>query len=153
MQPDLTRAHVPVQLDRQRVLCFDHKATFHLMKRYGLRPAAALYERIPLDKDPKKFRLEIRDIEALQYFLWAGLQRDAEDAGETLTLERAAEFITPLTIEPIFTALLPALSRPLERKNGETASAAGATAVESDRPAKKSTTGKRHSASEREGSD
>jgi len=138
---------VPVSLDRERILIFDHKATFLLMQRYGLRPYVALYETVPVPGQPKQHTVRIRDIDALAYFLWVGLQRDAQDAGETLTLEQAQAFISPMTLEAIFNAMLPAISSPFQRKNGEPASAAGAPAGE-DEPAKtKSTTGLKRSAS------
>lgn len=148
MQPNPQRAHIPIELDRQRILCFDHRATFLLMKRYGLRPTSALYETIPEEGDKKKRVLRIRDMDVLVYFLWAGLQRDAQDAEETLTLEQVEEFVSPLLLEPIVYALTSALSQPLQRKNGSPAEAAGAQAGEAKSP--RNTTGKRTSASPRE---
>jgi len=149
MTPDATRAHISIDLDRPRVLCFDHKATFALMQRYGLRPTNALYETIPLPG--RKQELRIRSVEALAFFLYIGLQRDAADAGETLTEAQAEALITPLTIEGIFYALLASLSNPLHRKNADPAEPKGEQAGASASP--KHSTGRKHFASEPEGSD
>lgn len=150
MVADPVRAHIPIDLDRKRILCFDHRATFLLMQRFGFRPMASLYWQVADPDDPKKKILQIRSIDALLYFLWAGLQRDADDAGETLSLEQIQEFVNPLTVESIFLALIAALNRPLKKK--VTAENAGASAP-AEREPSASSTGRQHFDSPAEGSD
>jgi hypothetical protein len=119
--PDVQRFFIPVELDRTRVLAFDSAATFLIYQKYGAKFFWELYERDP--ENPKVLRL--RSHEAVEFFLWAGLQRDAKAAGEMLTLEDVSAMILPTTIDDVVASLLIALSatqrRPVkkdESKNG-----------------------------------
>lgn len=114
---DVQRFFIPVELDRQRVLVFDNRASFLVYQRYGATFFRELYE--PDPHNPKSFRL--RSHEAFEFFLWVGLLRDADAAGEVLTQEFVASLILPDTIEDLAQALLIALSatrrRPDKPKN------------------------------------
>jgi hypothetical protein len=114
---DLQRFFVPVDLDRRRTLAFDNRATFLIYQRFGSGFWHELYERDP--ENPNQFRL--RSHTAFEYFLWAGLQRDADAAGEVLTLEQVSRLILPTSIGELAQALLVALSathkRPDKSKN------------------------------------
>jgi len=55
----------------------------------------------------------------LEFFLWAGLQRDADAAGEILRLEDVAALILPQTISDLAQALLIALSATHRRPEKE----------------------------------
>jgi hypothetical protein len=121
MAADIQRYFIPVELDRRRVLAFDNRATFLVFQRFGADFWRALYE--PDPGNPKSFR--VRSREAFEFFLWAAFLRDADAAGETLTLEDVAAFVLPDTIAELAEGLLVALSatrrRPAkkdeERKN------------------------------------
>lgn len=109
--PDIQRFFVPVELDRRRVLAFDNRATFLVFQRFGPGFLRELYE-----PDPEKGKtIRLRSIEAFTYFLWAGLQRDADAAGETLTVEGVADLIAPDTIGELAEALIIALSSTRKR--------------------------------------
>lgn len=114
---DVQRFFIPIELDRQRVLVFDNRASFLVYQRYGATFFRELYE--PDPHNAKSFRL--RSHEAFEFFLWAGLLRDADAAGEVLTQEHVASLILPDTIEDLAQALLIALSatrrRPDKSKN------------------------------------
>src|SRR6185437_15472565 len=98
MELTLQRGAIPVDVDRQRILFFDHNATWLLLQKYGPRFIIELY-RVP---DPKVPRFELVSMDALAFFLFAGLQADAKRRGEELTLEQAQAFLTPWTYEKIF---------------------------------------------------
>ena len=106
LSPNPARFHIPIELDRERVLCFDHIATFRIYQRYGSNFWRELFEADP--SAPGAIRL--RSYEALEFFLWAGLQCDAEAAGEELTVEHVRPCIVPESIAEIVSALLMALS-------------------------------------------
>jgi hypothetical protein len=112
--PDPQRFFIPVELDRRRVLAFDNKATFVVYQKYGAGFWRELYEADPNAPEPeekgKGRAFRIRSLDALEFFLWAGLQRDAEAAGEVLTLEDVAAMILPTTIADLAGALLVALA-------------------------------------------
>jgi hypothetical protein len=114
------RGAFPLTLDRQRYVFFDMPATWLLYQRYGDKFLIALYEKG--DGDYPK----IRDVEVLAFFLWAGLQHDAKAAGEELTLERAADFIQPYSLQTIITAITVGLNRTMATPAppGKTAAAA-----------------------------
>lgn len=92
------RGAIPIQLDCPRILFFDAAASFLLVQRFGMGFAAALYE---LDKNTPD-GLRLRSVEALQYFLWAGLQADLKTRNEELTLEQVEGLIRPWTLPMIF---------------------------------------------------
>jgi hypothetical protein len=96
MELNVQRGAIPVDLDRQRTLIFDHAATWLLIQRYGPRFITELYR----VKEGNRF--ELVSMDALAYFLWAGLQRDAKQRGEELTLVQAADFLRPWNYNQIF---------------------------------------------------
>lgn len=110
--PNPARFMIPVEMDRERVLFFDHLATFRIYQRYGAAFWRQLYEHDPQDEalEPKMRRIRIRSLEAFEFFLWAGLQRDAEEAGEELTIDQVREHILPMTIDALASAVLVALA-------------------------------------------
>jgi hypothetical protein len=103
-QPDPARFFIGVEMDRPRVLAFDSAATFLIFHKYGEHFLFELYEHA----DEKALRLRSHD--AFVFFLWAGLQRDAKAARETLTLEQVADQIVPTNISELANKLLVALS-------------------------------------------
>jgi len=103
---DPQRFFIPVDLDRRRVLAFDNRASFLIYQRYGAGFWQKLYE--PDPHKPKSFRL--RSHEAFEFFLWAGLLRDADAAGEVITQEQVAALIYPTSIGELAQALLVALA-------------------------------------------
>lgn len=134
--PDPARYFIPVELDRVRVLCFDNRAAFRIYQRYGAAFWRELYEPDPEDPapDPKHGpRLRLRSQEAFEFFLWVGLQRDADEAGEELSLDLVREHILPTTISDLATALLVALSatrtRPERHTRGNAPAGAAAEPV------------------------
>lgn len=143
LQPDPARFFIPVTLDRERVLCFDNTASFLIYQRYGGGFWRALFEPDPddSDKSAKNRRLRLHSQEAFEWFLWVGLQRDAQDAGETLTLDQVRAEILPTTIDDLATALLVALSAtrqrpaPAEKRGRGNAPAAAAGAAGTSEPA------------------
>lgn len=98
MELTLQRGAIPVDLDRRRVLFFDHAGTWLLLQKYGPRFLPALY-RI---KDPKSFEFELVSMDALAFFLYVGLQADAKAHGEEVTLEQAQGFLHPWSYAGIF---------------------------------------------------
>jgi hypothetical protein len=112
---DIQRFFIPVELDRRRVLAFDNRATFLVFQRYGAGFWRELYE--PDPHKPNAFR--IKSLEALEFFLWAALLRDADTAGETISLEDVAALILPDTIVDLSQALLVALSATRKRQRDE----------------------------------
>ena len=130
LQPDPQRFFIPVELDRVRVLCFDSRSTFRIYQRYGAGFWRELFESDPnVEPDKDGIRpVRLRSQEAFEFFLWAGLQRDAEDAGEILTIEQIQEHILPTTIGDLFNALLVALAatrKPIDKAKRGNAHAAG----------------------------
>jgi hypothetical protein len=107
LTPNPARYMIPIILDRTRVLFFDHLATFRVYQRYGARFWSELFEPIP---GGKKGEIRLRSWEALEFFVWAGLQRDAEAAGEELTVETIRENVVPDNIDTVVACLLVALS-------------------------------------------
>jgi hypothetical protein len=106
LQPNPARFMVPIEIDRPRVLFFDHLASFRIYQRYGSAFWRELFEIDPAK--PNEVRL--RSWEALEFFLWAGLQSDAEAAGEELTVETIRENIVPDNVDTVIACLLIALS-------------------------------------------
>ena len=95
----IARGGVPVQLDRERIVLFDMQATGLLNQKYGMAFWQQLFE-----TDGKGLP-KVKDITALQFFLWAGLLADAEIDGEKLTLEQVSDFIRPMTLGLIASAV------------------------------------------------
>jgi hypothetical protein len=112
LAPDPQRFFIPIELDRTRVLCFDNRATFRIYQRYGAAFWLELFEADPAQKHlaEKNRPLRLKSLDAFEFFLWAGLQRDADEAGEVLNIEGISEYILPMTIDDLCKALLVALS-------------------------------------------
>ena len=91
----LPRGAFPVTLDRERVVFFDMTATWMLIKKYGKQFLPSLY--VP----GTGTSIELVSMDALVFFLYAGLQKDAKDHGETLTLEQVETFVTSWNFEEV----------------------------------------------------
>jgi hypothetical protein len=120
LDADPQRFLIPVELDRTRILSFDNRAAFRIYQRYGAAFWRELFESDPnAEPDKKGIRpVRLRSQEAFEFFLWVGLQRDADEAGETLTVEQIQEHILPTTIGDLFNALLVTLAatrKPVEK--------------------------------------
>lgn len=128
---DPQRFLIPVELDRTRVLCFDHRATFLLYQRYGDNWWRELYEPDPNDTnpEPQERRLRLRSPEAFEFFLHVGLQRDGEMACDELTIAQIREYIVPTNISALANGLLIALAATRKPKNGHANGAAAAPLV------------------------
>ena len=144
----IARGGTPIELDRTRILFFDKTAYWLLQVKYGAGPAAALYTAKPVGKDG--YRAELKDIDALELFLLAGLQADAQRNGETLTREQVGEWLMPSTIPMIFEAVVRAFTRgihtpPAPGDAGKADAAAARPAAVAKKPAsqKRSTSQKR----------
>jgi len=107
MELTLQRGAIPVDLDIPRTLIFDMRATWLLIQRYGSQFLTALY--VAKSLPGGKSWVELKDMEVLQYFLWAGLQADARQRGEEFTMDMAAEQLRPFTYTKIFNAVVVAL--------------------------------------------
>jgi hypothetical protein len=95
---------------RLRTLFFAKSATALLVEKYGVGFLGALYtvKRNPLDA--KETRLELKSLDTLAYFLWAGLQEEISDTDEVLTEAEGDEFIRPWTLQNIFNAVVMAIT-------------------------------------------
>ncbi len=91
----LQRGAIPVELDRPRILLFDHKATWALYQKYGPRFLLDLY--LP-KKVGDRTDIVLQSMDALAFYLHAGLQAEAERHGETLSLEDVAKMIHPWNV-------------------------------------------------------
>ena len=99
------RGAVAITLDRPRFIFFDMAATGLLIERFGMNIAAELYS---VHKTPADLDIRLRSADNLAAFLHAGLQCEAAQRGETLSLEEAEDFIRPVTVRPIFAAVMQA---------------------------------------------
>ena len=94
-----------VPFDSSRKLFFGMKAAWLIQQRYGPGWMQELYELGKgADKSP-----QLKNPEALCFFLWAGLQQDAKERGDDITLEQVEAAITPFTLQPLFTRVSTAL--------------------------------------------
>lgn len=111
----IARGGVPLKLDRERVVFYTNQSTWLLVKKYGMRFISALYKTVPQsDEDVAAGvppEVEIKDMAVLEHFLHIGLLADAEEQGESLSLQRVQDFITPYTMPRIFNAVIEALGR------------------------------------------
>jgi hypothetical protein len=107
MTIELQRGAMPIELDRPRVIFFDMAATWLLVQQYGIDFHRELYT---VEGKGKDAQLKLKTPEALAYFLWAGLQAELADTGDTLTLEQATALIGPWNFKAIFQLLTYALS-------------------------------------------
>lgn len=107
------RGAIPVTVGdppRVRTLFFPMLATAALVDQYGIGFLGALYKVVPDPADPKKTKLELKSMDALRFFLWAGLQEELADTGETLSENEAGEFLRPWTMMTIFNAVVMAVT-------------------------------------------
>lgn len=136
MKLSAQRGAIAITLDRPRFIFFDLAATWLLVDHYGLNFASALYN---LEKKGENTELKLRSKEALCFFLWAGLQTELQDSGETLTLDDVSKFITPWTIREIFNSLVLALTGAVSTPEAPALGKAGAVSPAVKRAAKKTT--------------
>ena len=139
------RGAIPVDLDKPRIIFFDHVATAELIRQYGPTFVAALYE---LAGEGTGRYVRLKDADALAFFLWAGVQRDARAASEEYTLDQAKEQIRPWTIVRIFNAVVMAITGatytpPLPGKTPAAAKPATPAAMKGPGPTKVTTSLKR----------
>jgi hypothetical protein len=129
---------------RLRTLFFPKSATALLVEKYGVGFLGALYTVKRNPADAKQTKLELKSLDTLAYFLWAGLQEEISGTGEYLSENEADEFIRPWTLVNIFNATVMAItgavSTPAQPGKAEAAeaktaspSAAGARASTSTR--------------------
>ncbi len=105
----IARGGVPVELDRTRILFFDKTAAFNLIDKYGEAYLSALYG--PGTTANGRPTVKLKNIDALEYFLWAGLQYEAHQKGEQLALETVGGWVMPSTTIRIFDRVLLAITR------------------------------------------
>lgn len=98
MDLTLQRGAFPVELDRSRILFYDMTATWLLIQQYGQKFLTALYRIRGKGKD----EFELVSMDALAFFLWVGLQADAQNNDEDLTLDQVKGFLRPWTYTAIF---------------------------------------------------
>jgi hypothetical protein len=147
------RGAIAIDLDRPRILFFDMDATWLLIQKYGESFVPELYTLSGGIGDPLAQReLKLKSPDALAYFLWAGLQADAKEHGEDLTLAEARAQLRPWTYTRIFQAVVLALvggtSTPVppgkpEAPAARPAAAAKKTAKANPGPTRVSTSSKR----------
>jgi hypothetical protein len=95
---------------RLRTLFFAKSATALLVEKYGVGFLGALYTVKRNPADAKETRLDLKSIDTLAYFLWAGLQEEISDTSEVLTEAEAEQFIRPWTLHNIFNATVMAIT-------------------------------------------
>jgi hypothetical protein len=107
------RGAIPITLGdpaRERILFFDMAATWILVEKYGVGFLAELYTVVPNPLNPVKAKLGLKSLDALKFFLWAGLQAEISLTEETLSLAEVEEFLRPWTFQPIFNAVVMAVT-------------------------------------------
>lgn len=102
------RGAVAIDLDRRRLLFFSMASTWLVIERYGLDFAQTLYSVV---RTGTQTELKLKDMDALCFMLWAGLQDELRGTGEDLSLETVAGCITPFNIRTIFNKVVVALTR------------------------------------------
>jgi hypothetical protein len=95
---------------RPRILFFAMSATALLVEKYGVGFLGALYTVKRNPDDAKETKLELKSLDTLAYFLWAGLQEEISDTDEVLTEAEAREFLRPWTLQNIFNAVVMAIT-------------------------------------------
>jgi hypothetical protein len=116
MNPLIARGGMPLDLDRQRVVFFDKFATAALVKKYGDEFPASLYSAKIDNPDAVKkgarpiLRAEVKDVDVLAFFLFAGLQLDARENDEELTEAQVEDWVIPSTFRAISNAVVVALT-------------------------------------------
>lgn len=95
---------------RLRTLFFAKSATALLVEKYGVGFLGALYTVKRHPADPKKTMLDLKSLDTLAYFLWAGLQEEISDTDEILTEAEAEQFLRPWTLQNIFNATVMAIT-------------------------------------------
>jgi hypothetical protein len=107
MTIELQRGAMPIELDRPRIVFFDMAATWLLVQRYGIDFIRELYT---IEGKGATAKLKPSSADAVTFFLWAGLQAELVDTGETLALEEVTKLIGPWNFARIFHVLTYALS-------------------------------------------
>lgn len=119
-------------LDRERIVFYDMAALDLIVKRYGLLFIRELYRAAPalrkgtkqpkgasaaslkkVTEEPKVTSvadLELVSVEALAFFLFAGLLAEAKSQGEQLTLAQVQAWLVPMALPRIFNAVVLALT-------------------------------------------
>jgi hypothetical protein len=105
MKITAARGAIAITLDRPRILFFGMSATWMLVEKYGVEFLTVLYT-----VKGKEARLSLKSIEALQFFLWAGLQEEISDTDEQLSFEQVGDFLRPWTFTTIFNAVVMAVT-------------------------------------------
>jgi hypothetical protein len=112
---------------RLRTLFFAKSATMLLVEKYGVGFLGALYTVKRNPENAKETKLELKSLDTLAYFLWAGLQEEISDTDEVLTEAEAEQFLRPWTLHNIFNAVVMAItgavSTPAEPGKAEAAEA------------------------------
>jgi hypothetical protein len=98
------RGAVTLTLDRPYILLYAMRATDLLRTRFGPNYLAALYT-------VNHGNVEITSMEALAYYLWAGLREWVRQTGEEITLEEAENMVRPFTEKRVGAAVLTAVTR------------------------------------------
>jgi hypothetical protein len=105
------RGAIAIDLDRPRLLFFDMTATWLVIQKYGHSFLPELYTVTNEGRhESGPPEITLRSMDALAFFLWAGLQADAKAHGEEFTLEQAVDQVRPLTYTRIFMAVLRAIT-------------------------------------------
>jgi hypothetical protein len=137
------RGAVEIKLDRPRILFFSNVSTMLLVEKYGIGFLRELYGVTPRGND---IVLELKSLDALEYFTWAGLQDQARELGETVTLKQVHDLIPPAAIERVFNKVFQALTRTVytpaapKAMGKEEAAAPAEKPTAKKRPAKKGST-------------
>jgi hypothetical protein len=95
---------------RLRTLFYAKSATALLVQKYGVGFLSALYTVTRSPTDAKDTKLELKSLDTLSYFLWAGLQEEISDTEEVLTEAEAEQFLRPWTLQNIFNATVMAIT-------------------------------------------
>jgi len=92
---------------RLRTLFFAKSATALLVTKYGVGFLGALYT---VKREANDTKLELKSLDTLTYFLWAGLQEEISDTDEVLTEAEVEQFLRPWTLQNIFNATVMAIT-------------------------------------------
>lgn len=150
----LAERGTPLQLDRPRYLVYNAAAMWLLLQKYKDRYLTSLY-RLPTKEEEKAGSrgLILQSMDVLVFYLWVGLQADAEAHGEKLDLEQVERFISARTYPVLFGSVTEALMRdnfnpqPADASAGKADAAAARPAVAAKPRPRKGSTGKKPKAS------
>jgi hypothetical protein len=132
---------------RRRTLFYSMGPTWLLVEKYGVGFLGELYTS---EQVGGQSRLKLKSLDALRFFLWAGLQEEISGTGEELTEAEVGDFIRPWTMQNIFNAVVMAVTGAVSTPvlPGKAEAAEAKTASQSAaRPAAKGSTSTRRSAS------